>query len=279
MIRVLEKMMDLLRTGETFAVATVLSASGTPGRIGHKMIVRSDGSTYGTIGGGSLEEKVKEDCLEALRRGEGTSRSYVLSKSAPGGLDSLCGGRQEMAIEIVPGAPHVLILGGGHVGRAVATLCRQLEYAYTVVDDRPETCAGDWPGAAAVVCRPPDDFLRDADLTPFSHALLLNYAYRHDQAALEAALENFTGIIGMIGSERKRDRLYENLPERLRSEASRVRCPVGIPIPVRSPAEIAVAILAEIIVDRYGREGIGELEAKRFRKGTTLPQPEKETRP
>src|SRR5210317_597510 len=118
MLQELETMIELIRRGETFAVASVLRASGTPGRIGHKMIIRTDGTCQGTIGGGSLEEQVKIDAREALEARQGSVRTYVLSQNAENGLDSLCGGKLEVAIEIVPGRPNLLLVGGGHVARA-----------------------------------------------------------------------------------------------------------------------------------------------------------------
>jgi xanthine dehydrogenase accessory factor len=251
-------MLELMDRGETFAVATVLRGRGSPGRIGHKMIVLPDGRTFGTVGGGALEERVKKDALEALRRGEGVVHSYVLSDRAPGGLDSLCGGKEEVAIEIVPRRPHLLILGGGHVGRAVARLCHELEYAFTVVDDREEmTRPEDWPPEGQVVREDPARFVAQADLAPFTHLVIVTYAHRLDAACLRPALERFPGPIGLIGSRRKRERILEGLPESLRAEAHRIRCPVGLPLGGNTPAEIAVSILAEVIRDRYAPQARG----------------------
>ena len=159
-----------------------------------------------------------------------------------------------MAIEIVPGRPHLLILGAGHMGRAIGNLCRLLDYGFSVVDDRADlTDSKDWDGAEAVFCADPEEFLRSSDTTPYTHLLIMNYTHKLDGASVGAALKHFSGIIGMIGSARKRDAIYKGLPEELRAKTQRVRCPVGLTsIPARSPAEIAVAILGEIIGDRYG---------------------------
>jgi xanthine dehydrogenase accessory factor len=271
MLILVEKMAELIRRGDAFAVATVLQAHGSPGRIGHKMIVCRDGTTFGTVGGGATEEQVKADCLEALRRGEGLFKSYVLSSDK--GLDAYCGGKQDMAIEIVPGRPHVLIVGGGHVGQAVGRLCRLLEYGFSVVDDRPEMASRDiWEGADSVFESDPGGFLREADLSGYSHILLLNYSPGHDLATLRASLERFDGPIGLIGSTRKRERLFKELPDHLQEKARGVRCPVGIPIPAQSPAEIAVTILAEIIADQHGGEDAVRAETrKRERRTKTQP--------
>ena len=251
MIHILDEMRRLLQCGELFAVATVLRASGAPGRIGHKMVVRRDGSTLGTIGGGGLEERVTADALQALSRKEGRVETYVLSKKKDGGLDSLCGGTLDVAIEVVPNRPHLLLVGAGHVSRDVARLCRQLEYPFSVLDDRPEmTRPEDWPGAAHVACSDPGSWLAEHDLDAYSHILLLNYDYRHDAAALRSALGRYSGILGMIGSERKRKQLYAELPPEQQALTAKVRCPIGLDIPATSPAEIAVAIMAQIIGDR-----------------------------
>lgn len=251
MIQVLEEMRRLARRGESFAVATVLRATGAPGRIGHKMLVRRDGSIVGTIGGGGLEKQVIADALDALACKEGRFGTYVLSKNAEGGLDSLCGGTLDVAIEIVPDRPYLLLVGAGHVSRDVGRLCAQLDYPYAVVDDRADMTAGDdWPGATEVICADPGAWLTAADLAPYTHILLLNYSYHHDASSLRATLGRYHGKLGMIGSDRKRKQLYAELPPEQRALTSTVRCPIGLTLPATSPAEIAVAILAEIIGDR-----------------------------
>jgi len=241
MIDVLNRMIELLQRGETYAVATVLRAKGSPGRIGHKMIIRFDGSTFGTIGGGSVEEQVKADALAALKKGEGIFKTYDLSQKSTAGVDSLCGGIQDMSIEIVPGRPHLLILGAGHMGRSIGEFCRLLDYGYSVVDDREElTKPEEWENAQGVFCTNPAEFIQTSDMTPYTHLLIMNYTHQLDGDSLNAALEYFPGIIGMIGSTRKRDAIYKNLPDKLREQTGRVRCPVGLTsIPARSPAASA----------------------------------------
>jgi xanthine dehydrogenase accessory factor len=133
----------------------------------------------------------------------------------------------------------------------VARLCNLLEYRYTVVDDRPEYASRDrFPQAAETVAGHADDFFRGRDLAPYTHLYVLGYSHHEDESTLAATIAHFTGPIGLIGSRAKRTDLRARIVARGLDGAafdSRVTCPIGLPIGAETPAEIAVAILAEVI--------------------------------
>mgnify|MGYP002067540125 CR=1 FL=1 len=88
------------------------------------MAVLPDGSSVGTVGGGALERKVIEDALEVLASGTPRLARYELTNEDDGGVGARCGGRSEVFLEPIGSAPHLLILGAGHVGLALARLGR-----------------------------------------------------------------------------------------------------------------------------------------------------------
>ena len=146
--------------------------------------------------------------------------------------------------------PCLLLLGGGHVTRAVAKLCEMLEYPYVVLDDRPEfSKRGDFPGALDVVQTRGPAYLTRKDLPNFTHVIGLGYDAEFDLDALIPGLKLLPQAnFGTIGSRAKFAKMTEIAAQRGAGDQwARVKCPVGLAIGAQSPAEIAVAILAEVV--------------------------------
>jgi len=245
-LRVMRQATALVAAGTPFALCTVASVKGSvPGKLGAKMIVLADGTTVGTVGGAGLEEKVKALGRQCLADRTNRTVRFDLACFRPGGLDSLCGGSVEIFVEYAAARPHVLVCGGGHVGLEVARLCDQLEYAYSVLDDRP-----DYASAERFVAGP-EAFFRDERLDAYSHVVLLGYSYRIDTEILFQCVRRFPGWIGVIASRTKRKQMFVRLEARgiAADELARVEAPAGVAIGSESPAECAVSILASIIRD------------------------------
>jgi xanthine dehydrogenase accessory factor len=252
---VLQLITDLEQRGVRSAVATVVEAVGSvPGKLGARLVLAESGEMHGTVGGAGLEEQVKSLLRGALagRERPGLHR-FELARQKPNALDSICGGSVSIFIEVMIPRPHLVLFGGGHVGLAVARLCDVVEYRYTVVDDRPEYAHRDrFPGAAETFVGHAADFLRGRDLTPYSHVYVLGYSHHEDEASLAATVRAFAGPIRLIGSQSKRVDLRSRLAAAGVPESEfdrRVTCPIGLDIAAETPAEIAVAILGEVIRD------------------------------
>lgn len=247
----LREMLRLSERRQPFAVCTVVATEGSvPGRLGSTMIVTPEGGTRGTVGGAGLEEKVKAAALEALATGKGGLHHYDLAHWKPAGLDSVCGGSVDVSILLHRALPHLLILGGGHCGKALADLAVPVDWDVTVVDARPEYAHRErFPQALATFAEEPASWCRRNDLSGYSHAYLLGHSWELDTATLAELLPRFEGFIGVIGSQSKRRAMFEALRARGVPESSlaRVQCPIGADIGAESPEEIAVAIAAEVI--------------------------------
>jgi xanthine dehydrogenase accessory factor len=257
--KVMRRAAELLDAGESFALCTVVSARGSvPGKVGAKMIVRADGSQFGTVGGAGLEERAKDLGRRAIAERTSLTEKFELAfnlvGSRPGALDSLCGGAVEILVEYMGAVPHVLICGGGHVGLEVARLCDQLEYVYSVLDDRAEFASRErFPTARELHVGRPEDFFpaqaQGGGITRHSHVLLLGYSYKIDTEALYQCVTRTSGFIGLICSRLKRREMFAKLRERGVPETAleRVEAPLGVTIGAETPAEIAVSILGSII--------------------------------
>lgn len=245
---------ELLRENRKFALLHLVRVKGSsPGKQGFKMLVAKDGEKLGTIGGGDAELQMIAQAHAAMTEGKSRSVNYELT-IRPGNLvRSMCGGVNEVWIEVFMPKPCLLLLGGGNCAREVAKLCRQLDFPYVVLDDRPEfACTEDFPGALEVCCCRADAYLQREGIPRFSHILGLGYNAAFDLDGLIPAIlelpENV--FLGAIGSRPKYARMGDLAAERgVPTEVwkRRIKCPVGLPIGAQTPAEIALSIMAEVV--------------------------------
>ena len=253
--RLTREALRLMEAHQPFVRATVARAKGSvPGKLGASMIVRTDGTTLGTVGGAALEERVRALAEEAFRRRAGTLEHFDLAAWKPGGLPSLCGGSVDIALEYVPSRPNLLLWGGGHVAHALAALLPTLEYDYSVADDRPEWVGVDrFPTADRREVVEPKRLWEVFEPSGFTHLYLLGYDAAKDLEVLAGAVERFPNAIGLIASAAKREHMYAKLRARGvgRDALRRVRSPVGLDLGAESPAEIAVSIVAAIVAEQH----------------------------
>lgn len=253
-----------LARGERVALASVVEASGSvPGKPGARMAVTNRGKRHGTVGGAGLEMKIENHLNQMLVNGSSASRveTYILHRDAKGkeatALNSLCGGRVTVSLEVLEPMPHILIAGGGHCGQAIAAVCDNLGWSHSVYDIRAEyTDAELYPNAIENHDGDVDSFvasLADEGFLRFSDVLLLGHDWAVDQdlliGMLRARGDENRPRIGAIGSHSKWSAFSEALHDAGISQAAidSVRCPVGIDIGAESPEEIAIAVCAEIM--------------------------------
>ena len=128
----------MVERGQPGVLATVIRTHlSTPRHEGSKMIVLPDGSVIGSVGGGAAEARVIAEALQVIEEG----RPRCLSLDLAGDL-GVCGGHMEVFLEPVTTADSFVVIGGGHVGRALIELGASLPFRFTLVDDRPGLVAG-----------------------------------------------------------------------------------------------------------------------------------------
>ena len=157
-------------------------------------------------------------------------------------------------IEPIFGGGTVFLFGAGHVSQQVASLVQQVDFGCVVLDDRSEFANRQrFPAADEIIVLSSfHNATIDVIIDQNSYLVIVTRGHRHDETVLAQALKTRTGYIGMIGSRRKRDILYDNLRRQGVGQADldRVHCPIGLPICAETPAEIAVSIVAELIAVR-----------------------------
>jgi len=255
MNQIYEELLRLSQSGQPAALATVVATSGSsPQKVGAKILVRENGETMGTIGGGAIEQKVIDDALELMRLGKSERRVYHLTHD----LGMCCGGTMEVFIEPLQRRLEIVIFGGGHVGYALYRQMKLLNGRVTLVDERPEFANTDrFPKADRIFCESSRLALKKINFHEQLFMIITTHDHQLDQELLLACAPLPWAYLGMIGSQRKALKALT----RLRSEGisedliARIQTPMGLNIGAQTPEEIAVSIAAQIIAQRHGASG------------------------
>ncbi|HYA11482.1 MAG TPA: XdhC/CoxI family protein [Thermodesulfovibrionales bacterium] len=262
-----EEILRLKKEGRSSAVATIVQCSGSsPQKEGAKMLVRDDGSTVGTLGGGCIEAEVVQASLIIIKDGFPLTIPFELTEKH-GGL--VCGGKVLVYIEPIIPDPHLVILGAGHVGKALSKVARFSGFRVTVVDEREEYANRDnIPDANEIVMIDFEKVFSKVPVDQNTYLVIATRGHNHDLDALKAGLKTEAGYIGLLGSKRKKALLFKTLrdEEFSQTDIDRVITPVGLPISSVTPEEIAISIMAQII--KYRREhaspGLSDSSCSRF---------------
>jgi xanthine dehydrogenase accessory factor len=241
------------RTGRRAAFATLIGVAGsTPRSGGARMLVYEDGASVGTIGGGALEHEIVRIAREVIR----TGRPHRFDAHLVRDLGMCCGGRVEVYVEPLQARVPMVVFGAGHVAQAVAPVLVALDFDVTVVDDRPELATAERFPGCMVVQGDAVAFARELEGHPDAHWLVVTHDHRLDQDLAEILLPKTCAWIGMIGSRGKVARfLVRFTAAGLDPALFRKLCaPVGLDIGAETPAEIAVAIAAELVRVRRGAD-------------------------
>ncbi|MDO8562296.1 MAG: XdhC family protein [Candidatus Limnocylindria bacterium] len=209
-----------------------------------RLFVESDGRSDGTLGAAALDARAREAAAEALNRG--TARTVVIG-------DDL-----ELLIEPVLARPRLVIAGGGHVALALARMAGLLEYEITVVEDRAEYAERErFPAGVEIAQGEIAPTLAALNVGWNTFIVIATRGHKMDAHCLRAAVKSDARYVGLLGSKRKTVLIAkmlagEGVPdERLRA----VHAPIGLDLGGRTPAEIALSVLAELSQERFGGTG------------------------
>ena len=245
---------DLRARGIPAALATIIVTRGaTPRKDSAKMLVYQDGNRLGTIGGGLAEAEVCREALIALKTGKPKLLDFDLTGVDHEESALVCGGFMQVYVEPVLPDPTLFIFGAGFVSKAVAEIAKFAGFRIAIVDDRIDYAnPGSFPKA--------DDFYVDAwdrifDKLPVNHSSYLFIAtrgHRLDLMCLRFAIQSPARYIGILGSPKKTQSLFDLLEKEGIDPAAfkRVFVPVGIDIGSETAEEIAVSLVAELIALR-----------------------------
>ena len=251
-----------LEGGVALTVATV-TGSGDPPWLepGDKLLIRADGTQLGGLGPAAVDTAVAETAAEML-----TAYPRIAVETlyvAPDGRSTTRRhesrlGDAELMLQLWESPARLVIVGGGHVGLALATFGEQLGFAVTVIDDREDFANRDrFPMAEHVLFGEIGQQLDSLTLDQTAHVVLVSRGHQQDEIALRHAVREPVGYLGMIGSQRRTATVIQHLSEEGFDQAAldAVSTPIGLDIGAETPEEIALSILAEIVMLRRGGSG------------------------
>jgi xanthine dehydrogenase accessory factor len=240
------------------AVCTIIRSDGSvPRHVSSKMIVYPDGKISGSVGGGEMENRVITEAIQAIKDGRPRLLEYNMANPERGD-PGVCGGQVEVFVEPIQPKPILLVIGAGHVGKAVVHLARWLGFWVVVSDDRPEFCTPEFvPEANEYYPVQISSLTSQFEITPWTYVVLTTRGVNIDIIGLPSLLESPSAYIGVIGSRRR----WETTKGKLlkmgvsKENINRVRSPMGLELNAETPEEIAVSIMSEIIMLRNGGNG------------------------
>ncbi len=231
--------------GEPVALASLVKTTpDIDSKLGGKLLIRSDGSVEGTLGADNLNSEAIKYGIELMAYG---NSKYVRSETGA-----------EYFVEGYTTPPQIILCGGGHVSRAIYTFAVNLGFNLTVIDDREEFANKTrFPLANVVVAESSAEGFRSIEINKNTFIVIATRGHRYDHVSLEAALNTSASYIGLLGSKRKTILIYEELLSKGVSidRIKDVRAPIGLDINARTPEEIAISIMAEILMIRNGGGG------------------------
>lgn len=244
---------ELEKKNESAALCTVVKSEGsTPRHVGSKMLVYPDGKFIGTVGGGDLEHRVLDEAWMAISDGQSRYLKYNMAEPSRGD-PGVCGGQVEVFVEPILPSPTLVVIGAGHVGKAVAHLAKWLGFRVVINDDRTEFCTPEVvPDADAYYPVTMDKLPEHMKINNRTVLILTTRGSNVDAAGLAPLLDSAAAYIGIIGSRRRWATTVKALKEKgvADEKIARIHSPMGLELQAETPEEIAVSILAEVLMIR-----------------------------
>lgn len=270
---VFQQLSRTLSAGESAVLVTILESSGsTPRGEGSSMVVTARGREAGSIGGGMVEFRSEQIAQEVLRTRESRIECFELHPGSSQELGMICGGAAKVEFRFFSGedgeeawakeeaerlssAGRVYIFGGGHVAQALVPALAAVDFRCVVLEDREEFCKAElFPEAEEVRLIDNDRVLEEVEISGDDWVVIMTRGHQNDLLVQSQVMSTPARYIGVIGSQKKAAALTRRLREMGwgGDDFRRVYSPVGLPIRSETPAEIAVSITAQLILERAG---------------------------
>jgi xanthine dehydrogenase accessory factor len=261
-LAIIETIEAALGGAEPAIVATVVGAGEPPWLpLGAKLALLRGGRQIGSLGttaadvaaveaAGAMFTTLPRVTMQTLYLAPDGRSADRPSQAQPGDA--------EVTLQLFEAPARLVIVGGGHVGRSLATVAELTGFSVTVIDDRPEFANRErFPMADEVIALDAGEALDGLSLDANTYVVLVSRGHRQDEEALRHAVGRGAAYVGMIGSQRRTTTVLRHLAEEGLDAAAlaAVSTPIGLDIGAETPEEIAISILAEVVMVRRGGAG------------------------
>jgi len=262
-----------LSAGEDAVLVTIEESSGSaPRGPGAHMAVTARGRGAGTIGGGAVEHESELAALEVLRDGRSREETFQLHPNGEQDIGMICGGTVRVSFRYLPGGGasldwvrkererwvrpgRVYIFGGGHVAQKLVPALAAVDFRCVVLEEREEFCRPSlFPDAEEVRLIDFSKIPQELELTGDDYVVIMTQGHKSDLLIQSQVMGTPVRYVGVIGSRQKTAAVTAALKEMgfREEDFRRVHAPIGLPIRSETPAEIAVSITAQMILERAG---------------------------
>lgn len=241
-----QELVQIHKRGGAGLLATVVDPERWPSGSTPAILLKPAGETVGGLQGTpSIEQELRKRL------------PVLLERRLPSALTLTSGVEKvEVFVEPVVSEPVLYVFGGGHVSQQIVPVASRVGFKVVVVDDRKDFAdPGLFLEAEEVLQRSFEGVVDTLPVDASSYLVIVTRGHIHDKDVLAQALKTDARYMGMIGSRRKRDLIYQKLREEGFSEKdlARVHSPIGLSIGAETPEEIAVSIVAELVQERAGQ--------------------------
>jgi xanthine dehydrogenase accessory factor len=254
-----EEIARLRREGKRAALATIIQIRGSvPSFETAKILVREDGTTVGTVGGGCVENDVWKAARQVMYEEKAKRLLFDLTDSSNLETGLICGGKVEIFIEPILATPTAYIFGAGHISKFISKTATLAGFNSVVIDNRPQYANRErFPEAVEIYSRSFEEAFEKIIPNEFSFVIIVTRGHLEDQNVLRWAVQTQARYIGMIGSQFKKKTIFQNLVEEgiLPGKLERVFSPMGVDIYAILPEEIAVSVVAQMVAVRRSKPG------------------------
>ncbi len=249
-MNIFKKAAELEELNKAFALITITKSVGSTPRSNARMIVLPDGTTYGTVGGGVSEFEAIKRSVELIKMGK--SDHFAQSLKVSEGHN--CGGELEFFIEVINPLPRLILVGGGHVNLEIASLATSCQFSVEIVETRIEYANSErFPYVKTFYVENTIEKALEKVLIDEKSAIIIA-THALDKQALQSVILSRAFYIGMLGSRTKVHTFRQHLKNTLHIDLSTLQnffAPIGLDIKARTPIEIAVSVVSELMATYY----------------------------
>src|SRR5438067_8763506 len=212
-IDIFDEIQKMRQQGRKAALATIVQIRGSvPSFQSAKMLIRDDGSTLGSVGGGCVEAEVWTAAQDVIRDEKAKVMSFDLTDESMAESGLICGGKVEIFGEPVLPTPKMVIFGAGHIATQVSKIATIAGFKTTIVDNRPVYSNKErFPEAEAIYSETFEQAFQSLVPNENTYVVIVTRGHQEDENVLRWAVQTNARYIGMIGSKRKVRTIFQTL--------------------------------------------------------------------